>query len=95
MRNTPERLVLPADLVIEILSPGSTVMDLITKRDDYERFGVGEYWAVDPSDLRIRAWRREGSRLIESAIEGERVPSAALVGFVLDVAALRRVLDAE
>jgi Uma2 family endonuclease len=34
--------------VIEILSPGTRRRDLTIKRELYERFGVPEYWFVDP-----------------------------------------------
>ncbi|GAA0404162.1 Uma2 family endonuclease [Paenibacillus motobuensis] len=36
------------DLLIEILSPSSGAMDKIKKKSVYERFGVQEYWIVDP-----------------------------------------------
>jgi Uma2 family endonuclease len=36
------------DLIIEILSPGNKEYDLVKKKDLYERFGVKEYWIVDP-----------------------------------------------
>jgi Uma2 family endonuclease len=36
------------DIIIEILSSGNMENDLIKKKDLYERFGVKEYWIVDP-----------------------------------------------
>lgn len=87
----PERLELAPDLVIEMLSPGTKAIDLVTKWGDYEAFGVGEYWAIDPADARVRAWRRQDERLIEAAVVGESVPSAALPGLVLNVRPLREL----
>lgn len=37
------------DLLIEILSPGNKSHDTVTKKNLYEKFGVKEYWIVDPS----------------------------------------------
>lgn len=36
------------DLIIEILSPSSAYYDLVEKKELYEKFGVKEYWIVDP-----------------------------------------------
>lgn len=36
------------DFIIEVLSPGNKKHDLVTKKELYERFGVKEYWVVDP-----------------------------------------------
>lgn len=36
------------DFIVEIISPGNRHHDLKTKLELYERFGVQEYWIVDP-----------------------------------------------
>jgi Uma2 family endonuclease len=36
------------DLIVEILSPGNRNYDMIKKKDLYEKFGVKEYWILDP-----------------------------------------------
>ena len=36
------------DLIIEILYPGNRSHDLVVKKNLYEKFGVPEYWIVDP-----------------------------------------------
>jgi Uma2 family endonuclease len=93
-----DRLEVAPDLIVEVLSPATRAMDLTTKRDDYERFGVRECWAIDPSDASVRCWAREGERLVERARAMSQggllrsVASDAIAGFVLDVAALRRFI---
>ncbi len=37
------------DLLVEVLSSGNRNHDLIRKQELYERFGVKEYWVIDPS----------------------------------------------
>jgi Uma2 family endonuclease len=89
----PLRLATPPELVVEVLSPGSKPLDLITKRDTYERFGVKEYWAIDPDDGRVRAWTLEDGRFRESLPGPDALPSSGLGGFVLNIAPLRKIVE--
>ena len=50
------------DLVVEILSPGTRNRDLVTKRDLYARFGVQEYWIVDPDVRSLSILALRGDR---------------------------------
>ena len=45
---TPERLVGPADLVVEVVSDSSVARDRVDKFDEYQEAGVREYWIIDP-----------------------------------------------
>ncbi|MGH3612487.1 MAG: Uma2 family endonuclease, partial [Pseudonocardia sp.] len=36
------------DLAIEVLSPSTRAFDVVRKRADYARVGVGELWLIDP-----------------------------------------------
>jgi len=47
-RITDKNVQGPPDLVIEILSPGTSARDRELKRKRYEHFRVREYWLVDP-----------------------------------------------
>ena len=56
------------DLVVEILSESTRKTDEITKRKLYERFGVKEYWILDPVLDTAKVFRR-GARGFERAAE--------------------------
>ncbi|BAM07005.1 Uma2 family endonuclease [Leptospirillum ferrooxidans] len=45
------------DLLVEILSEGTEIMDRRKKHSLYERFGVPEYWIVDPKLNMIQVFR--------------------------------------
>jgi len=52
------------ELVVEILSPATAQRDLGVKRGLYARYGVREYWIVDPEarTAEVLAWSEEGYR---------------------------------
>ncbi len=87
----PRVLDTPPDLIMEVLSPGTKAFDLTTKRDDYEKFGVGEYLAYDPADGKMRCYRRSGAVLLDTPVVGEVFESAALQGWRLDLRPLREL----
>ena len=45
----------PADLVIEVVSDDSVTRDRVEKFEEYEQYGVPEYWIIDPRPRRFRA----------------------------------------
>ena len=69
------------DLIIEILSKGSSKKDLVTKFDLYQENGVQEYWIVNPSEKDVHIdklvnGKYIGSRpyLLEMEIESPTFP---------------------
>lgn len=88
LRDTP-------DLVIEVLSPSTMLFDMLSKKDDYERAGVGEYWTIDPKDARVRCYRRHEGSLVEVLVKGDSLASTALPGFTLDLRPLRELAGRE
>jgi len=79
------------DVVVEVISTGRRRYDSETKRGDYERAGIGEYWLIDPYRKQLSFWRLEAGRYVEISPEGERFASQAAPGFVLDIARIRSI----
>lgn len=52
------------DLILEIQSPGNAKHDLITKKNLYEKFGVKEYWVIDPESQLARGFLLERSLFV-------------------------------
>lgn len=61
---TPQYIQGPPDLVIEILSETTRRRDEVVKRKLYERFGVAEYWVVDPELETVKCYRLDFRRYI-------------------------------
>lgn len=82
---TGERLTGPPALVIEILSPGSTNVrrDRVAKLQLYAKHQVPEYWIVDPRNLTVEKYVRQGAflSLSQTLQDDEELSIDALPGF--------------
>ncbi|HZL35573.1 MAG TPA: Uma2 family endonuclease [Tepidisphaeraceae bacterium] len=61
----------PADLVIEITSPGSRGTDRGDKHYEYERGGVKEYWLLDPARKQAEFYILGRDGIYRAAIIGD------------------------
>lgn len=75
------------DLVVEILSPATEARDRGIKSKAYARYGVREYWIVDPVVEVIEVYRlaAEGFQLAAKCAKGGSVETPLLPGFALPV----------
>jgi Uma2 family endonuclease len=78
-----------ADLVMEVISPNDPGRDKITKRYEYAKAGIPEYWLIDPTEKTVTVFN-----LAEQADEygvhgfydmGENAKSPTLPAFSLSV----------
>lgn len=83
-RTVPQRLDIPPDLVVEVLSPHNRRKDLLTKRQDYEAYGVGEYWIIDTADMSALLLRRDGPGFTEFRVTNGEFKCAALPGVTVN-----------
>jgi Uma2 family endonuclease len=82
---TEANLAAAPDLAVEILSPGTRQKDLAIKRKIYARFGVREYWIVDPeaNTVEVLVWRKSGYAASGIFGEAEHLVSPLLPELVL------------
>jgi Uma2 family endonuclease len=87
-RGKSQRLV-PPDLVVEVISPDSRRRDTLTKRADYERAGVSEYWIIDPPRETMTFLRLQAGKFVEIPPATDSFPRQAVPGFTLDLGPIR------
>jgi Uma2 family endonuclease len=77
-----------ADLVMEVVSGDDRRRDLETKRFEYARAGIAEYWVVDPQRKEITVLTLAGQRyeVHGTFTPGEKAESRLLAGFQVSVA---------
>ncbi len=52
-------------VVFEVLSPGNRHAEMLKKFQFYDRFGVEEYYVIDPDNCHVDGWLRKDGELIE------------------------------
>ncbi len=88
-----ERVTEVPDVIVEVISPDSRSFDTQTKKHDYERFGVGEYWLIDPQRKSFAFFRLAKGKFVEAAADGETFRSQSIDGLSLDLTRLRALFE--
>ena len=73
-------------VVFEVLSPGNTYLEMTRKQGLYDRFGVEEYYVIDPDHGEATGWLRSEDKL---------QPVAEIDGWVSPRLGIRFRVDAE
>jgi Uma2 family endonuclease len=84
-----DRVTVAPDVVVEVISPDSGNYDRKTKRGDYERYGVAEYWMVDPDKEEFVFHQLKDGAFVEINGAGAEYVSPAIPGFVLNLEKIR------
>jgi Uma2 family endonuclease len=86
---TGERFTGALDLVIEVISPGAENRrrDLLVKRQLYGKYGVSEYWIVDPENRLVEIYRTQKDRLeaIATLRDADKISTPLMPGFELSL----------
>jgi Uma2 family endonuclease len=80
-----------ADLLVEVVSDdaASRRRDLVTKRDEYSKAGVLEYWMIDPSERKVTVGTLQDQIYeLHEFGDGGMVTSIRLPGFELSVTSI-------
>ena len=87
---TPSAVCGAPDMVMELLSPSNSYYDLTKKKELYERFGVKEYWIVDPTEhsIDILSNRNGKFELVFSGHNKGQATSEVMPGFIVDIEGL-------
>jgi Uma2 family endonuclease len=90
-----DRVTGAPDLVIEIVSPGAEneKRDRIAKRQLYGKYGVKEYWVVDPYQRTVEVYLLQSQRLTLQAAytDKDELVSSVLPGFSCTVESIFHV----
>lgn len=77
----------PPELVVEVTSPSNWRTDLLQKHDEYQHFGIREYWLIDILKGQHRAfqWTLRGGSYRGGEITGSKLRCVVLKGLELNL----------
>lgn len=80
-----KNIVAAPDLVVEVLSPSTAIMDRTQKKSLYEKYSVREYWIVDVENEAVEVYTLKESRFDSPKVfrSSQSVISSLLTGFTL------------
>lgn len=87
-RVKPTRLEGAADIAVEIVSPGSDMIDRGVKFKEYETAGVREYWLIDPIRKAVDIYVLNNDKLYQRIRNNTHITSQVLPEFHLEIAVL-------
>ena len=76
------------DLVVEIFSPGTVRRDKKDKFRQYEKFGVREYWMLDPDEKWLEIWQLKDSHFVLVDVFGPNDPCTSPLLGKIDMKAI-------
>jgi len=82
---TAPRLTEPPLLAVEILSAGSFERDAVTKRAEYAKAGLDDYWVVDPRSAEVFVHLRRGDELRLASVVDASTPATVESPFAVSV----------
>ena len=72
-----------ADIVVEVVSPGSSTVDRGAKFTEYETAGVREYWLIDPIRKQVDIYALDDGGYYQRISKDEQLISHVLPNFAL------------
>ena len=74
------------DMIIEILSPSSVQRDSFIKLMKYQKYGVREYWIVDPESQAVNVFLLEnGKYTVTTYTKNDHIPVHVLSGCTINL----------
>jgi len=82
---TKKNIIAAPDLVMEIISESTETLDRVTKKNLYERYGVREYWIVNPETrvveqyiLKEKSFESKGKFSDDQVVDVQVIPDLSI-----------------